>query len=92
MYYDPMISKLIAWGKDRKEALDLIDKAMEQYVIRGVTHNLGFGQSIVRNPDFRGGSYSTAFIPKYYPSGFKGDKLSKDEYEQLIVASHFLKN
>jgi propionyl-CoA carboxylase alpha chain len=43
MYYDPMISKLITWGKDRKEAMDLIGKAMDEYVIRGVVHNLGFG-------------------------------------------------
>jgi propionyl-CoA carboxylase alpha chain len=49
MYYDPMISKLVSWGKDRKEALDLIGKAIDEYVIRGVVHNLGFGQSILRN-------------------------------------------
>ena len=33
MYYDPMISKLITWGKDRKEAMDLIDKAFDEYVV-----------------------------------------------------------
>jgi propionyl-CoA carboxylase alpha chain len=49
MYYDPMISKLITWGKDRKEALDLLANAMDEYVIRGVTHNVGFGRSILRN-------------------------------------------
>jgi propionyl-CoA carboxylase alpha chain len=43
MYYDPMISKLITWGKDRKTALDLLNDAMDEYVIRGVTHNVGFG-------------------------------------------------
>ena len=43
MYYDPMISKLITWGKDRKEAIALLANAMDQYVIRGVTHNVGFG-------------------------------------------------
>ena len=43
MYYDPMISKLITWGKDRKAALDLLYKAFEEYVIRAVTHNIGFG-------------------------------------------------
>jgi propionyl-CoA carboxylase alpha chain len=48
MYYDPMISKLITWGKNRKEALDLLAKAMDEYVIRGVTHNIGFGRSILR--------------------------------------------
>lgn len=49
MYYDPMISKLITWGKDRKECLALLENAMEEYVIRGVTHNVGFGSSILRN-------------------------------------------
>ena len=43
MYYDPMISNLITWGKKRKEALDLLNNAMDEYVIRGVTHNVGFG-------------------------------------------------
>lgn len=33
MYYDPMISKLITWGKDRTEAMNLIDKAFDEYVI-----------------------------------------------------------
>ena len=49
MYYDPMISKLITWGKDRKEAIELMDKAMDEYYIKGVTHNLGFGKSILKN-------------------------------------------
>lgn len=75
MYYDPMISKLITWGKDRKEALNLLANAMDEYVIRGVTHNVGFGRSILRNPSFAGGSYTTAFIPTFYPTGFRGDPL-----------------
>lgn len=76
MYYDPMISKLITWGKDRKEALDLIDHAFDEYVIQGVTHNLGFGKSIVANESFRAGDYSTAFIPTFYPEGYHGDILN----------------
>jgi len=67
MYYDPMISKLITWGKDRKAAMDLLDKAFDEYVIQGVTHNIGFGKSIIHNEAFKAGDYSTAFIPKYYP-------------------------
>jgi len=92
MYYDPMISKLITWGKDRKEALNLIGKAMDEYVIRGVTHNVGFGRSIVNNEAFATGNYSTAFIPTYYPEGFKGDKLEHEDFNQLTVAAHFMKN
>ena len=47
MYYDPMISKLITWGKDRKSAMKLLNRAFDEYVIQGVTHNIGFGKSIL---------------------------------------------
>lgn len=76
MYYDPMISKLVTWGKDRNSALDLMGKAMDEYVIRGVTHNVGFGRSIVNNESFKNGNYSTAFIPTFYPNGFRGENLT----------------
>jgi acetyl/propionyl-CoA carboxylase alpha subunit len=92
MYYDPMISKLITWGKDRKEALDLLEKAMDEYVIRGVVHNLGFGQSILRNPAFASGHYSTAFIPTYYPNGYRGDPLTSEDRDLLAIASHYIRN
>lgn len=49
MYYDPMISKLITWGKDRQQSMDILDKAFDEYVINGVTHNIGFGKSILAN-------------------------------------------
>lgn len=80
MYYDPMISKLVTWGKDRKEAISLLASAMDEYVIRGVIHNLGFGRSILRNESFLNGKYSTAFIPTFYPQGFKGDPLNVDDH------------
>jgi propionyl-CoA carboxylase alpha chain len=92
MYYDPMISKLIAWGKDRQTAINLLAHAMDEYVIRGVVHNLGFGRSILRNADFCAGKYSTAFIPTFYKEGFKGDPLSEDDHHQVVLAAHYLKN
>jgi pyruvate carboxylase len=48
---------------------------MDEYIIKGVTHNLGFGRSIVGNKSFADGEYTTAFIPTYYPTGFTGDKF-----------------
>lgn len=92
MYYDPMISKLITWGKDRKSALELLGNAMDEYVIRGVVHNVGFGRSILRNESFAAGNYTTAFIPTFYPEGFRGDPLSDNDHHQLAIAAHFLKN
>lgn len=92
MYYDPMISKLITWGKDRAESIDLLADALDEYVVRGVTHNMGFGRSMLRNKDFRSGSYSTAFIPTYYPNGFMGDELTKSDINEIAISLHFLKN
>jgi propionyl-CoA carboxylase alpha chain len=92
MYYDPMISKLVTWGKDRTTALNLLATALDEYVVRGVTHNMGFGRSLLRNEDYRNGHYSTAFIPTYYPTGFKGDPLTKDDINEIAVTIHFLKN
>ena len=74
-----MISKLITWGEDRKSSLDLLDKAFDQYVVQGVAHNLGFGKSIIHNESFAAGDYSTAFIPDYYPDGYNGDDLTKED-------------
>lgn len=92
MYYDPMISKLITWGKDRKEALDLIDKAFDEYVVQGVRHNIGFGKSIVHNESFKAADYSTAFIPTFYPDGFHGESLKKEQKQNVALAAFQLKN
>ncbi len=92
MYYDPMISKLITWGNDRKEAMDLMNKSIEQYVVQGVAHNLGFGRSIIHNKEFAAGNYSTAFIPTFYPDGYKGDVLNHQQMQKIAIAAHQMKN
>lgn len=92
MYYDPMISKLITWAPDRKAAMSLLDKAIDQYVVQGVAHNLGFGQSIIKNESFAKGDYSTAFIPDFYPDGYKGDVLNVEQKKVVSLAAHQLKN
>ena len=92
MYYDPMISKLITWGPDRKQSLDLLDKAFDQYVVQGVAHNLGFGKSIIHNESFAAGDYSTAFIPDFYPDGYSGEVLTSEHKKVVALAAHQVKN
>ena len=92
MFYDPMISKLITWGKDRPTAMNLLDKAIDQYVVQGVAHNLGFGKSIIHNESFAAGDYSTAFIPDFYPDGYNGEVLKSADRVQVSLAAFFLKN
>lgn len=91
-YYDPMISKLATWGKDRKAALDLLQDSLREYVIRGVVHNVGFGSSICRNKEFRAGDYTTDFIPTYYPEGFHGEVLVHRDQMQLVLSAFYTKN
>jgi propionyl-CoA carboxylase alpha chain len=92
MYYDPMISKLITYGKDRTEAINLLHTAIDEYVIQGVTHNLSFGKSIITKSDFIDGTYTTAFIPDHYPNGFNGEPIADSDKDLIAIASAFLKN
>ena len=70
IYYDPMISKLAVHAASRDKALDLMIRALEQYYIEGVDHNVAFLISTLKNSDFRSGEISTNFIKSNYPKGY----------------------
>jgi acetyl-CoA carboxylase biotin carboxylase subunit len=61
-YYDSMIGKLITVGKDRREALDRMSRALAEYMITGIKTTIAFEQAILNDPDFRRGVYSTNFV------------------------------
>jgi pyruvate carboxylase subunit A len=63
-FYDSMISKLIAWGKDRDEAIARMKRALYEYIITGVKTNLDFHKAIMDNPRFVAGDIDTHFIDK----------------------------
>ena len=64
VYYDSMISKLIAWGSNREETIEKMKRALYEYKISGVSTNIRFLEKIVENEDFRKGKYNTDFIEK----------------------------
>jgi acetyl-CoA carboxylase biotin carboxylase subunit len=61
-HYDSMIGKLITYGKDRREAMDRMSRALAEYMITGIKTTIPFEQAILQDPNFRRGVYSTAFI------------------------------
>jgi acetyl-CoA carboxylase biotin carboxylase subunit len=61
-HYDSMIGKLITYGKDRREAMDKMSRALGEYMITGVKTTIAFQQAILQDPNFRRGVYSTSFI------------------------------
>nr|CAI5831373.1 unnamed protein product [Callosobruchus analis] len=81
VYYDPMICKLVCYGKDRKEAIDRSIKALDYYVIRGVIHNIPLLRDILTEEKFNKGDISTNYLPQVYPEGFKGKLVSHARYD-----------
>jgi len=61
-HYDSLIGKLITYGKDRRDAMDKMSRALGEYMITGVKTTIPFEQAILQDPNFRRGVYSTAFI------------------------------
>jgi len=61
-YYDSMIGKIIATGRDRKSALDRLSRALDETLVRGIRTTIPLGQLILRDVEFRRGKYSTAFV------------------------------
>ena len=61
-YYDSMIGKLITYGKDRRDAMDKMSRALSEYMITGIKTTIPFEQAILQDPNFRRGVYSTNFV------------------------------
>ncbi|MBE5318285.1 acetyl-CoA carboxylase biotin carboxylase subunit [Pedobacter sp. MR2016-19] len=83
IYYDPMIAKLITYGKDREEAIERMVRAIEEYDITGIETTLGFGKFVMQHEAFKTGNFDTHFVGKY----FKPESLKvQDETEALVAA------
>jgi pyruvate carboxylase subunit A len=61
-FYDPMISKLVVWGRDRNESILRMRRALYEYIIVGVKTNIPFHKAVMENPRFVAGDLSTHFI------------------------------
>ncbi|XP_068840363.1 propionyl-CoA carboxylase alpha chain, mitochondrial isoform X6 [Capricornis sumatraensis] len=90
IYYDPMISKLITYGSDRTEALKRMEDALDNYVIRGVTHNVALLREVIINSRFIEGDINTKFLSDVYPDGFKGHQLTETERNQFLAVASSL--
>jgi len=64
LYYDPLISKLIAWGPDRTEAIRRMARALGEYTVSGVRTTIPVLQEIMAHPDFVAGRLSTHFLDR----------------------------
>lgn len=86
MYYDAMISKLCTHAPTRVEAIETMKNALGKFIIRGVSSNISFLQTIFNHQRFINGDISTKFIEQEFKEGFMGASLS-DEDSAVILAS-----
>ena len=83
IYYDPMLSKLISYGKDRDEAIQIMLQAIEDYHIEGVETTLPFGKFVFEHEAFRSGNFDTHFVKNYYSP----EVLNKKAEEEARIAA-----
>ncbi|MGP0223878.1 MULTISPECIES: ATP-binding protein [unclassified Paenarthrobacter] len=62
--YDPMLAKVIAWGPDRRTALDTLDAALADYTLLGLDTNVEYLRLLVNDPDVRAGHLDTGLIER----------------------------
>ncbi len=65
IHYDPLISKLAAWGRDRNEAIDRLRRALDEYQVVGIKTTLPFFREIVDDQEFNAGQLDTEFIARF---------------------------
>lgn len=61
-YYDPLLAKLLTWGRDRAEAIACMKRALGEFVIEGVTTNIPFHKVALEDDAFKRGDYTTSFV------------------------------
>jgi len=73
IYYDPMISKLAAWGRTRAEAIERLRRALDEYAVGGIKTTLPFFREIVCDEEFIAGRLDTGFISRFNERRKEGD-------------------
>lgn len=83
IFYDPMLAKLITYGKDRQEAISIMKDAISNFEIDGVSTTLPFGTFVFSNDAFLTGHFDTGFVSQY----FNEEHINKESEEKLKAIS-----
>ena len=90
-HYDAMMAKIIARGRDRREALDRLRMALRQTHVLGVQCNRDFLLQVLATPDFEQGRFDTGFVDTHWPDGFSVAEASTDQVAVAAVLSFCLR-
>ncbi len=85
MFYDPMVAKLCSYGANRDQAIAHMRRALDEFLIAGVSHNITFLAALMAHPRFVEGRLTTNFIAEEYPDGFHAADVPHDNPLLLVV-------
>jgi len=68
-FYDSLVAKLIVHGKDRTEAISRMARALEMFIVEGISTSIPIHEKIMADPDFRAGRFDTGFLARFLPNG-----------------------
>jgi acetyl-CoA carboxylase biotin carboxylase subunit len=92
IYYDPLIAKLVAWGKTRNESLERIKRALDEFQIAGVTTNIPLLKTVFNNIYFVKGNFDINFIDSIITKEDTNTVSITDEIENVVaIISSLLK-
>jgi acetyl/propionyl-CoA carboxylase alpha subunit len=74
LFYDPLVAKLIVWGKDRDESIERMVRALNEFCIEGIKTNIPFHQRVMENRPFVRGDFNTSFIEDEFQGGLSIEK------------------
>ena len=60
-YYDSLLAKLIVWGEDRNEAIRTMRRALDEFIVEGVTTTIPFHKHVMSHPKFVSGRFGNHF-------------------------------
>ena len=89
IYYDPMIAKLVTFGKDREDAIAKMKRAIDEYEIVGLKTTLSFGRFVMDHPNFVNADFDTHFVKKHFKSEDLDIELTDEEKELLALISTY---
>ncbi|MFD0836569.1 acetyl-CoA carboxylase biotin carboxylase subunit [Mariniflexile aquimaris] len=93
IYYDPLLAKLITYGKTRAEAIELMLEAIENFHVEGVETTLPFGSFVCQHEAFRTGNFDTHFVKKYYsPEALKAQTKIEANIAAKIAVKQYLED
>jgi acetyl-CoA carboxylase biotin carboxylase subunit len=90
MEYDPMLSKLIVWGRDRAEAIARLRRALEEYQVVGIKTNIRFFRKVLDEPDFITANFDTGWIDRMIQKMPVEPPKTSPEAETAAVAAAIL--